>query len=95
MATSAAEPRYHQLTVTFNPKLIEDQKPDLEELVVHELCHALTWRLWTFADEILDNYITNSNYKPWKWMLEEVHEEATTAIGWSLVKAKRSQGELQ
>jgi predicted SprT family Zn-dependent metalloprotease len=90
MATSTAEPRYRQLTITFNPRLIADNKPDLEELVVHELAHALTWRLWQFADEILDNYTTNSDFEPWRWMLEEIHEEAVTSVGWALVKADRS-----
>lgn len=93
--SSTAEPRYRQLTLTFNPKRIEEDDLDLEELVIHELVHALTWRLWEFAEQMLTNYGRGSDYKPMKWMLEEIHEESVTAMGWALVKAGRNKENIE
>ncbi len=89
IANALAQPRYLRLSLSFNvPRILselEERKSfNLEELVVHELCHALTWRLWEFLEQY-----TNGD-KVSEFISEEIHEEAVTNIGWALVNARRT-----
>ena len=91
IATAHARPRYLRLGLAFNvPRIMSEldmrKSFNLEELVVHELCHALTWRLWDLVDQF-----TNSD-KAWKFFTTDVHEEAVTNMGWALVNARRGIG---
>jgi predicted SprT family Zn-dependent metalloprotease len=46
-ATCIAQPQYEEAMLTFNPKRIRTTCPTpgmIEELVVHELTHALSWK---------------------------------------------------
>ena len=82
MATSECEPRYNRIYLTFNLDRIESEPDvDLMELVAHELAHAFTWRIWTFAEKVISNYTVGHTHSTWKWMLEEMHEECVTQIG--------------
>lgn len=81
-ATSTAEPRYKELQLYFNPWRIAKEPEDLEELVVHELSHAFTWRIWELTEKLFGGDMN-------KWILDELHEEATTSIGRALVNAYR------
>lgn len=92
LATADSLPRYLRLGLSFNvPRVMSELETrdyfDLEELVVHELCHALTWRMWDLVDQF-----TNSD-KAWKFVTTEIHEEAVTNIGHALVRAHRSLAE--
>jgi len=88
-ATAVSEPRYREHTVNFNIQRIQsrlnDPTFDLEEHVVHELCHKLTWRVWEFAAQALKG---KDMQHLWEWTLEEMHEEATTRIAWALLEAR-------
>jgi len=81
-ATSEAEPRYKYLKLFFNPWRIAKEPEDLEELVVHELSHAFTWRIWELTEKLFGGDMN-------KWILDELHEEATTSISRALVMAHR------
>ena len=88
-ATAISEPRYKEHTINFNIQRIQsrlsDSSFDLEEHVVHELCHVITWRAWQLAAELLKG---KDMQHAWTFVLEELHEEATTKITWALLEAR-------
>jgi hypothetical protein len=87
-ATAEVEPRYHSIKLSVNPARI-DEDTDLEELIVHELCHALTWRLWDCADRLVLRHKPPEDHGDHRWWLEECHEEAVTMIALAFVSLKR------
>ncbi len=81
-ATSKVDTAYRHIEIGFNlnKMLICD---DVEEMVVHELAHTYTARVWALHDQ----YINGD--KSMQWAVNELYEEATTLIGWALVKTHR------
>jgi len=84
LATCDCDTDYLEATLHFNVPKIINLKPDLEELVVHELSHPFNWRLWDYVNQFI-----NGN-KAQEWITRSLFEEATTRIGNSLVDTKKS-----
>ena len=57
--------------------------------LVHELSHALTWRLWDCADRLVLRHKPPEDHGDHRWWLEECHEEAVTTIALAFVNLKR------
>jgi predicted SprT family Zn-dependent metalloprotease len=81
----------------FNPDKILQELPAgsegefyLEELVVHELCHIYTYRVWQLTERFVAHYISDRDHKLWADLLTEMHEETTTALGMSFTQLGRS-----
>lgn len=88
LATAESQPRYRTIQLTFNPTRIQKENANLEELVIHELVHALSWRLWKLSEKFVELHTQTNTHEVWDWVLEEIHEEFVTIIGEALVEAK-------
>jgi len=89
--SNVTERRYEHMTIGFNPQRIIEQghDRDLEELVVHELAHAFTWRLWDIANKMVAQFMPGNVHKLFDDYLEDYHEKAVTEIGKALVRTRR------
>ena len=77
MATCTADPEYEQATLHFNVRRIRAEVPanQLDELVVHELTHCLTW---VVGDALPDDD---------KTAREKADELLTTRVERSVIRA--------
>jgi len=88
-ATAETSQCYRELVIHLNPKLITDQT-DLEELVVHELCHAYTARLWDYAERLVLRYKPADQVPEIQHFLKDIYEESTTQITYAILATHRN-----
>ena len=77
-ASCYAEPEYRKGYLNlYLGKLLEKWKTnyELEEFVVHEMLHCLTWSLVTMTERLIVNIGDNGHTKEEMWKLKEDHEE--------------------
>ena len=88
MATSESEPAYKKMLLSFNLDRIEaDPTVDLVELTAHEMAHAFTCRVWSLTEKVVAQYSAGHTHNIWKWLMEQMYEEATTMMGNALRNA--------
>ncbi len=96
-ANCTVDHSYKNMHIRFNPDKILQELPEgpekdfyLEELVVHELCHIYTYRVWQLTERLVAHYMPGQDHKLWADLLIEMHEEATTSLGMAFTQLGRS-----
>jgi hypothetical protein len=74
-ANCGAQPEYKEATITVDLDRLQTGD-DLEELLCHELCHALIWPLHNVAE-----YLAPENARFQQEMIREAAERVTTDVG--------------
>jgi maltooligosyltrehalose synthase len=89
VATCWADPKYFKAELNFYILNIFDEITcdfDVEELVVHELCHCVTWSLNSMTDRLIQHVGDDSGEL--EQTRETWDEQMVTTMGRSLVMAK-------
>jgi hypothetical protein len=89
MAECYAEPEYFKAYLNFFMKRVMEEVQtnyDLEELVVHELCHCLSWELVALTERLIEN--TEDETGELDTLVSRREEELVSAMSHGLVMAK-------
>ena len=95
LASCYAEPQYYKGTLYFNYKRMESELLsdfDLEELVVHEMCHCKSWPLAAMAGRLIE-YVGDESGELEK-QRDDHDEQLITSVGQALVMMKYGLTEL-
>ncbi len=98
VASCIAHPRYRQWLVNFDlDKTTDPQRcANLEELVVHEMTHALHWKAWDYADMLQKALSASLGLKGktkeafvamHEHFIQETMEEQASLMGWAIYRA--------
>ena len=89
MAECYSEPEYFKGYLSFFMKRVMKEVQtnyDLEELVVHELCHCIAWELVAMAERLVDN--TEDETGELATLVSRREEELVSTMSHGLVMAK-------
>jgi len=95
LAATEAEPAYYRAKFHFNFDRMEKELHcnfDLEELVVHEMCHCKTWPLSEMAERLVKK--SGDTTGELNMQRDQHDEQLVTAMGQALVMTKYGLTEL-